>query len=951
MKPAHARGVASLQKLIALAATLVLLASCAPQSTSNDDQGGGEDPLAQAETPTFNPEAGTYEADASVTLSTSTPGGTIHYTTDGSEPTTASEEFDQASPIPVSGDGTNVTIRAIADAPNFAPSPIASATYTINYPVAATPVFDPAGGTYATDQTVSITTSTPAATIYYTTDGSEPTDQSNVFDASSPIVVAGDGTSTTIKAIAVAAGYKSSPVVEASFDIDAAPAEQPTFDPEGGEYTGDIDIALSTPTSGATIYYTTDGSEPTPGSAVYEEGSPISVSGDGTSVTIRAIADAPNFAPSPIASATYIIQYPVAATPVFDPVGDTYTTDQTVSITTSTPGATIHYTTDGSEPDTSSTVFTEGSPIAVSGSDTSMTIRAIAVADGFAPSNVATANYTIEWPPAASPQFSQPSGTYTTPFDLEITSPDGGTIYYTTDGSTPDDSSTEYTAAIPIAAPIDVTVRAIVYPNATDELSPSDVSSVSYSDGIITVTNGNLSGPGSLDRAILEANPGDTIVFDGSYTITQAGVNPTAPQWFVIDKDLTIDAEDNTITLDANRRGRHFNVKNGAIVSLLGTNLTLSDGASLSYPSKDSKAGGSIFVNQGAELVVDGVTVRDNTTLTAEAPNQTGAASGAIHVSGGSVTIRNAHFSNNESEKWGGAIGMANGPSSSVHITDSTFENNVAALATGSGNFGGGAINVSGTGAVEVYNSTFIGNQAGAAGLEREGGAIRNAGSLIVSSSTFTRNVADGDGGAIFSRKSGSVTRIYNSSFNGNNASQLGAAVAAIGGDLLIVSSAFAGNLGTAVHADAGTNTIVNATFAANQDASVSGVEFSSGTNELANSAFDATANPTSGTFTSHNNIGPGGFSDADSIDGDPFFVSPPAAGGDGTWGTSDDDYGDLSLQTSSAAIDSGDSARLPADTDDVDGDDDTTEAIPTDRAGNTRDVGTAVDMGAYESQ
>lgn len=552
-------------------------------------------------------------------------------------------------------------------------------------------------------------------------------------------------------------------------------------------------------------------------------------------------------------------------------------------------------------------------------------------------------------PPAGSPQFSEDSGTYTTPFDLEITSPDGGTIYYTTDGSTPDDSSTEYTGAIAIEAPIDVTVHAIVY---ADGFSPSDVSSVSFSDGIITVTNGNLNGPGSLDQAILDANSGDTIVFDGSYTITQAGTNPSAPQWFVIDKDLTIDAEDNIITLDANLAGRHFNVGNGASFSLLGTNLTLSDGASLSSPSQDSKAGGSIFLSgQNTDLQVDGVTFRDNTTLPAGAPNQEGASGGAIFVSGGSVTIRNAHFSNNESETWGGAIGMANGPSSSVHISNSTFENNVAGNETSSGNFGGGAIAVSGTGEVEVYSSTFSANQAGAVGLEREAGAIRNAGTLTVSSSTFTRNVVYGDGGAIFSRNSGSVTRIYNSSFNGNNASELGAAVAATAGELVIVSSVFAGNLGTAVTAHAGTNTIVNATFAENQGASVSGVEFSSGTNELANSAFDATANPTSGTFTSHNNIGPGGFSDADSIDDDPLFVSAPKAGGDATWGTSDDEYGDLSLQSSSAAIDSGDTARLPADTYDVDGDGDTVEDIPTDRAGNTRVVGTAVDMGAYERQ
>lgn len=41
--------------------------------------------------------------------------------------------------------------------------------------VVATPTFSPTGGTYSSVQTVTVSTTTPSATTYYTTDGSIPT--------------------------------------------------------------------------------------------------------------------------------------------------------------------------------------------------------------------------------------------------------------------------------------------------------------------------------------------------------------------------------------------------------------------------------------------------------------------------------------------------------------------------------------------------------------------------------------------------------------------------------------------------------------------------------------------------------------------------------------------------------------------------------------------------------
>ena len=63
---------------------------------------------------------------------------------------------------------------------------------------ASTPVFSPAGGTYTSTQTVSISDSTPEAIIYYTLDGSDPTTSSPVY--SSPVNVS---QTTTVNAMAV----------------------------------------------------------------------------------------------------------------------------------------------------------------------------------------------------------------------------------------------------------------------------------------------------------------------------------------------------------------------------------------------------------------------------------------------------------------------------------------------------------------------------------------------------------------------------------------------------------------------------------------------------------------------------------------------------------------------------------------------------------------------------
>lgn len=81
---------------------------------------------------------------------------------------------------------------------------------------------------------------------------------------------------------------------------------------------------------------------------------------------------------------------PTVATPAFSPAGGNYATAQTVTIATATAGATIRYTTDGTTPTASSTLYS--GPISVA---TSRTISAIGLKAGSTNSAVASATYTI----------------------------------------------------------------------------------------------------------------------------------------------------------------------------------------------------------------------------------------------------------------------------------------------------------------------------------------------------------------------------------------------------------------------------------------------------------------------------------------------------------------------------------------------------------------------------
>jgi fibronectin type 3 domain-containing protein len=139
---------------------------------------------------------------------------------------------------------------------------------------------NPVGGTYSSEQSVTLTAS-EAATIYYTLDGIDPSTTSTKY--TQPINIS---TTTTLKFMAIDTAGNQSTISTESYILEITDITPPTVsaNPKGGTYTSKQSISLSA-SELATIYYTLDGTDPTTASSIYSE--PITIS---SSKTLKFIA-------------------------------------------------------------------------------------------------------------------------------------------------------------------------------------------------------------------------------------------------------------------------------------------------------------------------------------------------------------------------------------------------------------------------------------------------------------------------------------------------------------------------------------------------------------------------------------------------------------------------------------------------------------------------------------
>lgn len=325
--------------------------------------------------------ADTYYFNADVTISAE-PGSTVHYTTDGTTPSEASATY--TAPFTVN---TTTTVKAMATMANYANSEVATKTVTIETPTVAAPVIAPTAGTYADSVTITLTCTTPGASIYYTTDNTEPTTASNLY--STPFVLTAN---TTVKAKAFKADWYASPMATANYTIahEAAMAVTPSaLNFSSTTLTGSFDVTSAFLTAPITLtcdnahFTLSQNSIPATTTAAT-----ITVTFDGTEAATGLVTLTSDTLSAQVAlTATALLP-----TPTITPVANDPDTSFTVTVACSVPTASIYYTLDGTTPDETATLYTAPFTLNTPGA---YTVKAIAIQNGWENSAVATANYTV----------------------------------------------------------------------------------------------------------------------------------------------------------------------------------------------------------------------------------------------------------------------------------------------------------------------------------------------------------------------------------------------------------------------------------------------------------------------------------------------------------------------------------------------------------------------------
>ena len=125
------------------------------------------------------------------------------------------------------------------------------------------PLFSMESGVYNEEQEITLTSSS-GLPIYYTTDGSDPTNQSTLY--TEPIHI-GQG-ETVVKAVSINDAGIYSPTETRTYEINFDAPSAPVIETASGEYTGDNNKIVINVPEGCTAYYAFD-AKPTTEGAVY----------------------------------------------------------------------------------------------------------------------------------------------------------------------------------------------------------------------------------------------------------------------------------------------------------------------------------------------------------------------------------------------------------------------------------------------------------------------------------------------------------------------------------------------------------------------------------------------------------------------------------------------------------------------------------------------------------
>ena len=301
--------------------------------------------------------------------------------------------------------------------------------YITPAPVTAEPSSNP-GSASPFDVTLTSESIKSGAEIWFTTDGSDPRTHGIRYEA--PIKITKN---TTIRAVTVLNGVFS---VTAAFDylFDVTPPLTVSAVPYPGEYYESVDVYLTAGGVDDIIYYTTDGSIPDANSLVYDKTKPIHIEQD-TKIQAVAVSKDGNHK-GDLAEFRYTI---LPEAPVIVPSSTQFNDkSSTVTIFKPHPGDSylLYYTTDGTDPRTSSTrkqTVANQAEIVIS---SSTVVNAVIQNSSGHYSKIAAETYEVISGRPVRPETTLRPGVYvyennrSEPFTTSFyTQPDGVTVYYT----------------------------------------------------------------------------------------------------------------------------------------------------------------------------------------------------------------------------------------------------------------------------------------------------------------------------------------------------------------------------------------------------------------------------------------------------------------------------------------------------------------------------------------
>lgn len=289
----------------------------------------------------------------------------------------------------------------------------------------------------------------------------------------------------------------------------------PQFSIAAGTYSVDQTVTVSSATTGSTIYYTLDGTTPTTASPTIA--GPLSVS---QTRTLRAFAAKAGLSSSDIVSAIYLMK---VFAPLPTPGPATFTvSQQNVTLATTTSGAAIRYTLDGSTPTGASTMYTGAIPLT-----TQTTLKAVATRSGWTDSDLFSGTYVFNHGMLSAVTLSPPPGTFASSVSVSMSGPAGSVIRYTTDNTVPTSASAAYTGAVALSQ--SATVSAVAF---KQDFTPSAVTSGTY----LVLASGTVPAPviapagGSYASSVsvtLSGQAGATL----RYTLDGTDPSPTSPTY------------------------------------------------------------------------------------------------------------------------------------------------------------------------------------------------------------------------------------------------------------------------------------------------------------------------------------------------------------------------------------------------------------------------------------